>query len=130
MQLYESIKPLKESTYLHISNGGVTVGMEYDSLGENCLKINAGHFGIKTNEMKIPITKSALRAIILDLVYELENWREAPRDSVILADAKKDMIFGDLAKAVASIIGYPDVPEEMSGESFTPDKSANREKNA
>jgi len=117
MKLYESIKPLKEETYLHINNGGVTVGMEYDPSGLKCLKISATHMAAKTNEMRIPITRDALRTIILDLVDELEDWSGKDQSFDLAANGSSRTVYGSLAKQVQYIIGSSAQSESMSDSS-------------
>jgi hypothetical protein len=114
MRLYESIKPLKEATYLHLGNGGVTIGMEYNKSGMNCLKLTATHMAAETNELKVPITKDALRKIILDLVDELEDWKTTKEDYDLAAKGSSKTVFGKTAQAVSKLIGEPQEEEQLA----------------
>lgn len=75
------VKPYKrqfrESLYLHINNGGISIDLKYDEIGRKCLNISASHFGTKTNEMLVPIDKPSLKHIILELVEQYQSWDES-----------------------------------------------------
>ena len=56
-----------EEVGFHINNGGITFKGEYSEQGYPVISIDASHFGIKTNEMKIVTNKESIRILIQDL---------------------------------------------------------------
>jgi hypothetical protein len=52
----------EDQVYFHINNGGITFKVDNREDGA-LLVVSASHFGIKTNQMEIPIDPGALRAL-------------------------------------------------------------------
>jgi len=47
--------------YFHIHNGGITLTLDIDAERGACLVVDANHYGIQTNEMRIPVRQDSLQ---------------------------------------------------------------------
>jgi len=98
----------KPALYMHINNGGISFILD-DTEDGAYLVVRAGHFGIQTNEMRIPVTRGNLRKFS----YFFKDLAELP-----LHQPKHDYIHLDCdIRGLSCAKGRPDdAPEDPKEE--------------
>lgn len=78
-----------ENVYLHINNGGISVGVSYDEGLQ--LEVKATHFGNVTNHLKSYVSAEGLRAIgELLIKYSEAGYKEKDYCKAELVNNGKD----------------------------------------